>query len=321
MRGFVACSILLVTAATANAELADGRIWLDKMSRAMSELNYEGTFVYLHGNQMETVRILHSVNEKGEERERMISLTGAAREVIRDSNHVTCILPDSESVVVDKSHPRKPFPAAFHQDLDKLANYYDFHVLDDDRMVGVPVRVIAIQPRDKYRYGYRMWLGKKTNMLLKFDLTDGRGMPVEQMMFTDFKVRDHVALNEFEPALSGAGYTRSEVALNDQEQDSSPSHSWRVDRLPEGFMLTHHNQHFLPASSDRVEHMVFGDGLATVSVYVEKPDPNEENLQGISSMGAVNAYGARIAGHQITAVGEVPEATVEMIARSARPVQ
>ncbi len=321
MRGFVACSILLVTAATANAESTDGRFWLDKMSRAINELNYEGTFVYLHGNQMETVHILHSIDEKGEERERMISLTGAAREVIRDNKHVTCILPDSQSVVVDKSHPRKPFPAAFHQDLDKLADYYDFHVLDDDRMTGVPVRVIAIQPRDKYRYGYRMWLGKETNMLLKFDLTDAQGMPVEQVMFTDFKIRDRVALSEFEPALSGAGYTRSEVALEDQEQDSSPPHSWRVDRLPEGFMLTHHNRHFLPASPDRVEHMVFGDGLATVSVYVEKPDLNEENLQGISSMGAVNAYGARIAGHQVTAVGEVPEVTVEMIARSARPVQ
>lgn len=321
MRGFVACSILLITAATANAESVDGRFWLDKMSRAINELNYEGTFVYLHGNQMETVHILRSVNEQGEETERMISLTGAAREVIRDSKHVTCILPDSQSVVVDKSHPRKPFPAAFHQNLDKLANYYDFHVLDDDRMTGVPVRVIAVQPRDKYRYGYRMWLGKKTNMLLKFDLTDAQGIPVEQVMFTDFKVRDSIAPSEFEPALSGAGYTRSEVAVEGAEHESSPSHSWRVDRLPEGFMLTHHNRHFLPASPDRVEHMVFGDGLATVSVYVEKPDPDEENLQGISSMGAVNAYGARIAGHQVTAVGEVPGVTVEMIARSARPVQ
>jgi len=32
----------------------------------------------------------------------------------------------------------------------------------------------------------------------------------------------------------------------------------------------------------------------------------------------MNAYGARVDGHQITVVGEVPEATVKMIARSVQ---
>jgi len=320
MRPFVAW-LLLLTTAVAGAETNDGRAWLDKMSRAINELNYEGTFVYLHGNQMETVHILHSVDETGEERERLVSLNGAAREVIRDGDNVTCILPDSQSVVVDQSHPRKPFPETFHQDLNKIGSYYLFKVLGEDRMAGAQTRIIAVQPKDYYRYGYRVWLDKDTNMLLKFDLTDREGMPVEQVMFTDFKVRDQIGLHEFKPALIGAGYKRSEVAVSSPEQQSPAPPSWHVDKLPKGFMSTHHNHHFLPASPDRVEHMVFSDGLATVSVYVEKPGSNQESLQGTSSMGAVNAYGTQVAGHQVTAVGEVPGVTVEMIARSARPVQ
>ena len=68
--------------------------------------------------------------------------------------------------------------------------------------------------------------------------------------------------------------------------------------------------------STGTEHLVFSDGLATVSVYVETVTGDSEPLGGLSSMGAVNAYGAVADGHQITVVGEVPAATVEMMARS-----
>jgi sigma-E factor negative regulatory protein RseB len=62
--------------------------------------------------------------------------------------------------------------------------------------------------------------------------------------------------------------------------------------------------------------MVYSDGLATVSVYVEQLPAPEDAFNGLSTMGAVNAYGRLLEGHQITVVGEVPPVTVELIARS-----
>src|SRR3990167_7455154 len=97
MKRLIASLLLMACVTGVRADSADGREWLDKMSRAINETSFEGTFVYLHGDQLETIRILHSVDEKGQERERLVSLTGTAREVIRDGSKVTCILPDSRS--------------------------------------------------------------------------------------------------------------------------------------------------------------------------------------------------------------------------------
>ena len=68
-----------------------------------------------------------------------------------------------------------------------------------------------------------------------------------------------------------------------------------------------------------MEHLVYSDGLATVSVFVEKIDPNTKpGMEGLSNMGAVHAYVMRADGHQVTTVGEVPAETITLIAKSRR---
>jgi sigma-E factor negative regulatory protein RseB len=72
----------------------------------------------------------------------------------------------------------------------------------------------------------------------------------------------------------------------------------------------------MDTSHTPVNHLVYSDGLAMVSVFVEALVDGEEVLQGYSSRGAVNAF-SRVAGdHQITVVGEVPLTTVRRIAAS-----
>jgi sigma-E factor negative regulatory protein RseB len=70
-------------------------------------------------------------------------------------------------------------------------------------------------------------------------------------------------------------------------------------------------------TNDVVEHFVFTDGLATMSVYIEKAVA-EKRFVGESQMGAIHAYGAQLNGFQITAVGEVPAQTVKKFALSAK---
>ena len=88
--------VLLVTTGQVVAQ-ESARQWLNEMSSAMQALDYDGTFVYLHDNKLETMRIIHQVTEGGE-KERLVSLTGSPREVLRDDRVVTCIMPDSKSV-------------------------------------------------------------------------------------------------------------------------------------------------------------------------------------------------------------------------------
>ena len=175
------------------------------MSVAMQTLNYQGTFVYLHGSEIETMRIIHSRDESGE-LERLLSLNGEAREVIRDNNSVTCIWPGTRAVTVSKARPRKPFPASIPK-AEELDAHYRIVTQGEARIAGMPARVVAIQPRDEFRYGYRIWLDRETDLLLRSDLLDNTQRPVEQVMFTELQVVDHIPAERFKPVLSGTGYT------------------------------------------------------------------------------------------------------------------
>ena len=303
-------------AATGSEEAQE---WLRQMSQAAQELTYRGTFVYLHDGRLEAVRIIHRAAE-GDEQERMIALTGEAREVIRDNERVTCILPKSKAVMVGRSLPRKPFPSALPHDLHTLSDNYEFLAMGDDRVSGLPSRIVLIRPRDDFRYGYRLWLDQDNNLLLKSDLIDAEGRAIEQMMFTDMQVLDEVPAGDLEPALEGEGYTVIGHADQPANADAAGAidSDWAVADLPAGFVLTHHNRHPMPSAQGEVEHLVLSDGLATVSVYIEPHHPERRGLSGLSSMGAVHALGVHRGDYQITVVGEVPRLTVERIEQSVQ---
>ncbi len=306
--------VLLVTTGQVVAQ-ESARQWLNEMSSAMQALDYDGTFVYLHDNKLETMRIIHQVTEGGE-KERLVSLTGSPREVLRDDRVVTCIMPDSKSVMIGQSRPRQPFPV-LPKDLDALSRYYRLEDAGEDRMTGYMTRVIKIKPRDALRYGYRFWIDKKTRMLLKFDLADVDGKAIEQVMFTSLGIGNRIPATALKPALTGDGYTwyRQENTGNRPAKKTDVP-GWTVDRLPAGFSMVHFQHKHMLKNNASTDHMVFSDGLATVSVYVEKLPEGETPVTGLSSMGAMNAYRTEVDGYQITVVGEVPRTTVQMIARS-----
>lgn len=307
-------TLLLVVAGHASAQ-DSARQWLDEMSSALQTLDYDGTFVYLHDGRLDAMRIIHQVSDGGQ-RERLVSLTGSAREVLRDDKAVTCIKPDNKSVMIGKSRPRPPFPV-LPKDLGKTSHYYNIEDGGDDRMAGYNARVIAITPKDEFRYGYRFWIEQNTRMLLKYDLSDPDGMPIEQVMFTRLVIGADIPQSALQPSLTGDGYTwhRQEDVRNAAAMASGKP-GWQVAQLPAGFTLTDFQQKRMREEGEAAEHMVFSDGLATVSVYVEKRMQQDDSLNGLSSMGAMNAYGLMLDGYQVMVVGEVPPATVRMIAHS-----
>jgi sigma-E factor negative regulatory protein RseB len=306
--------LLLVAAALPVHAENQARQWLDGMSEALQNLDYDGTFVYLHDNKLEAMRIIHQRDGK-DEKERLVSLTGSAREVIRDNQSVTCIMPDSKSVMVGRSRPRQLFPAV-PRDLTSIEKYYRFENHGDDRMAGVMAQVVTITPRDDYRYGYRFWIAKDSKMLLKSDLNGAHGAPIEQVMFTQLGVGKKIS-EEGMPATPGEdapAWHHQDIGGAVTAEPGEPR--WEVRRLPEGFSLTNYQRKRMRPDGKGTEHLVYSDGLATVSVYVETASADDNPLTGLSRMGAMNAYGAIVDGHQVVVVGEVPEVTVEMMAHS-----
>jgi sigma-E factor negative regulatory protein RseB len=306
--------VLLTTAGQVCAQ-ESARQWLDEMSSALQTLDYDGTFVYLHDNKLETMRIVHQQTEGGE-KERLVSLTGSPREVLRDDRAVTCIMADSKSVMIGKRRSHQPFPVV-PKDLDALSDYYHLEDAGEDRMTGYMTRVIKIKPRDALRYGYRFWIDKETRMPLKFDLTGVDGKAIEQVMFTSLGVGDRIPAAALKPSLTGDGYTWYRQESSDRKTvKNTDAPGWTVERLPAGFRMVSFQHKRMRQDSVSAEHMVFSDGLATVSVYVEKLAEGKTPVTGPSNMGAMNAYRAEVDGYQVTVIGEVPRATVQMIARS-----
>jgi sigma-E factor negative regulatory protein RseB len=221
--------------------------------------------------------------------------------------------------MVGQSRPRQPFPVV-PDDLESLSRYYQLQEAGDDRIAGYMARVITITPRDRFRYGYRFWIDTGNYMLLKSDLTGVDGKAIEQVMFTRLNVGDRLPVDALQPSLTGDGYNWTRQGTDNRAPAAEAElPAWIVKQLPAGFERTDFQRKRMRKEGARAEHQVFSDGLATMSVYIEKLDTDSEAFQGLSSMGAMNAFGAVVDGHQVTVVGEVPQATVQMVARSVTP--
>lgn len=302
------------------------REWLNRMNHALTNLDYQGTLVYHHDNQLDAIRIVHIANENGEH-ERLTSLNGAPREVVRTQDTVTCILPDDESVTLDRRLTTNLFPSMPPSQVDDLGKHYQFKLGGLDRVAGLTARVISIDPRDQYRYGYRLWLEHETGMLLRSELLDTDGEPVEQVMFTEISLGDHIPLSALEPQFtslpvdfgprppSQPADIRTESAALRPEAVGQHSLEWAAASVPPGFHLKSHEWEKLSEDAPPAEHLVFTDGLSSVSVYVEDADRAAAAVpRGGSRMGAISAFSRQHDGYRITVVGEVPPVTVRSIA-------
>lgn len=306
---------LVIQGGTASEQSAQQ--WLAKMADAIRTLNYDGTFVYRNGDRMESMRIIHRASS-GDERERMFSLTGPAREVLRDKDKVTCILPDRQSVVVAKSRPRS---VALHdfEPREGFARFYRLAARAGERVAGRETALVSVDPIDEYRYGYRLWLDRLTGLLLKSELVNDQGNALEQIVYTNIRLPAHIPDNLLAPAISGEGYTwYSNDKSVSRTADSEPGRQWIVNWLPKGFEVSDRAYDLRSASRNSVEHLVYSDGLAAMSVFIERLDDAKERLRGPSGMGALNAYGSVIGDYQVTVVGEVPKVTVEKVGQSIR---
>ncbi len=298
---------LSVFAPLASAQEDDARRWLRRMVESSQTLNYTGTFVYVQGQHLEAMRIIHGHDEDGE-RQRLVSLNGAAREVVVADDRLAGRLPRQRVILRGGGKQYTGLPVSLPVELGSLERLYRFEVLGDDRIAGKPTRVIGVMPRDSLRFGYHLWLDQETGMVLRSVLLDEHGQVVEQLMFTNLEVTEGIP-----PALLEAGQPApAEVGM--QAEDAESASGWHLASLPTGFVEARHGRFHGHGKLRATEHIVLTDGLATVSVFLEEMAGADPVLEGPSSLGAMNAFGRIVDGHQVLVVGEVPVETVEMIA-------
>ncbi len=322
LKFFFAISALLIGSISfvnADSSTPDPKVLIDEMSKASRDLNYDGVFIYRLGNQMDTMRIIHKSGEDGIH-ERLISLTGHAREIIRNKDQVKCFYPEDKKVVVHKSRLGKLVSTYLPNPIKSISEFYSFELAGEDRIAGMNAWIVNIRPNDKYRYGYQLWIEKKSHLLLKSELKNQLGVTLEQIMFAQLNIVDDIDDALLQPSISGKGFAwyNNMKSVNFKVDNDK---QWQVTSMPDGFSMSEQEKEAMMNSYMPVEHYVYTDGLAMVSIYVEKLDQKDNLKAGLSSFGGVNTYSTQVEGYQITAVGEVPKATVQLMANSVKSFQ
>jgi sigma-E factor negative regulatory protein RseB len=307
---------LALTLTTARAADEDARAWLERMNHALATRNYDGTFFHLRDGKVETLRIIHRV-EKGRVAERLVSLD-SGREIVRNDKELTCYLPDQRRVLVEPRQAEGPLLGTLPDFDAAVTENYELEKLPPARLLGRNTQVIAVNPNDAYRFGYRLWIDDETALPLKTQTCDEQGNVVEQVLFANITLPDSIPPSAVTPQVDARGLQWVKQPAPTQAS-AAVAQLWRPGKVPPGFRLTATNTQLMDGSKSPVAHLVYSDGLASVSVFIETKSPDREQMNGLARVGSAFAFSTTVRGHQVTAVGEVPAQTVQLIANSTKP--
>jgi sigma-E factor negative regulatory protein RseB len=309
-----AALLLLVLSPAVHAE--DAAQWLARAAHAARNLNYVGTIVYQIGPRVETSRLAH-LYDNGVELEKLVSLDGPAREVVRTQTDVRYYYPDVKLIKIEPRTFRNAFPSLSAEQQRSLSQYYDFHIVTGERIGGHAAEVVSFEPRDGLRYGHRFWSDSATGLLLKARILNERGDVVEQFSFTDLQVNAKIDRSLVEPSWPDTppDWRIREGSGGDVKLQET---GWSVSRIPPGFAKIMEGFRKLRGKPEPVAHLVFSDGLVAISVFIE-PMPPSVGATGLTQQGGLNIYSFRLDDHLVTALGEAPGATVRQIATSVVP--
>ena len=294
----------------------DAWLALQKTAYAARELNYQGVFVYQNGKQSRSVQITH-MNNNGQEMTRNLVLdngvqAGQPREVYSQGNDILIVRPKNEKMVIEKRRGQNLFPAMLPTDLQSLKASYNTRVLATEMIAGRGAQVIELIPNDTFRYGYKIWADAEFGLLLKMTLLDSKKQTLEQIEFTQLSMLNSQDVNWFQPKID----VKKNYVTEDVSAVNHVDTNWIVAELPTGYVKVDHVTLNLPGKTAPVDQMIFSDGIASVSLFIEPITKGMHPKMGHMLIGSTNICANVIDSYQITVVGEVPEATVMQIAKA-----
>lgn len=309
---------LLVAASGALADplAQDDLNWLKKMVIAAHQTDYSGTFIYQSGNYVEISRITH-LSDGENEHERLEGLDGERSEIIRKNDQVWCYLGDSK-VMVAKREGVRTFPALLPEQFSLLQENYVIRPGDEDRVAGFHAHSIIFQPRDKMRYTHKMWAHSDSGLLLKAEVLDEHDHVIEQYAFTQLSIGGDIDRKWMVPNKSTDQDASGNAASPPNERTIAKESGWQVYALPVGFKKITEVSRRLRGSHSPVTHLVYSDGLAGISVFIEKLSDKPGAKPGLYSKGAIQVFTKVLDANLLTVVGEVPPRTVMQVAESVR---
>jgi sigma-E factor negative regulatory protein RseB len=307
-----------IVSAFADPLRVDETNWLKTMSYAAHQTDFSGVFVYQSGGRVEMSRITH-VSDADGEHERLEGLDGEKRELIRNNDQVW-LYADGQKVKVEKRQIKSHFPALLPEQLSLLKENYTIRQEEEVEVAGYHTHAVVFQPKDNLRYIRKMWAHNDSGLLLKAVVLDDRGYIIEQYAFMQLSINGNIDrkwITQDKPVPAKSSKQFEVTSLLKPEPLTEPC-GWQVDAMPMGFKKIFERRRNFHENQEPVIHLVFSDGLAGISVFIEKVKDMAYIHSGLSGQGAVHLYNRIVGDHLITVVGEVPPRTVIQVGDSVR---
>jgi sigma-E factor negative regulatory protein RseB len=307
-------AVALVACAAQAAPGEDPLAWLQRAAQAARATSYAGTFVHTNGDRTSTVRITHSI-VGSDEHERIEPLDGPSYEIVRKNDEIFCHFPDAKTVRLDRRVTARFFPAVLTGSPSAVAASYDVKLGPTERVLGHDCRWIRLEPRDAMRHGQSVCSEVATGLVIRARTFNDRRQPIEHYTFTDLKMGAQAPRSDVK-SIFEARVKRWMSDSQPREETKTMDTGWGVTNAPAGFFKVAELQRSLPGRQHPVSQLIYSDGLASLSVFVE-PNKGPSRIAEASSEDGATTFFVRPMGETLVSVlGEVPLATAQQVARS-----
>ncbi|MES2888415.1 MAG: MucB/RseB C-terminal domain-containing protein [Pseudomonadota bacterium] len=305
--GLIPWGVLAAPALDAN----DTRAWLSRIHQAASQNNFQGTFVVSGGGSVSSARISHFC-EGSHQYEHIESLDGQARHVFRHNSAVHTVWPQTKVAQVERREFDGTFPALLQVADARFADFYEVKRQSGDRVAGHETDVLVLQPRDAYRFGYRLWAEKNSGLLLRADVLGERNEVLETSVFSEVRIGIKAQADSvLRPMKRLDGYRVIRPSMVTTKLESE---GWTLKQAVPGFQPVSCVKRPLEVQADtpmtEVVQAIFSDGLTYVSVFIEPFQAARHAQPMQTSLGATQTLTRRQGEAWITVVGDVPSATL-----------
>ncbi|MEJ8837070.1 MucB/RseB C-terminal domain-containing protein [Ramlibacter sp. AN1133] len=284
--------------------------WLSRMQEASLQRSYVGTFVVSSSNgAMASARIWHACDGQRQV-ERIDSLSGEKRSTFRRDDEVLTFLPESRTVRSERREALGLFPELAKADDSAIPEFYTARRVGSDRVAGFDADIVQVLPRDGLRFGYRIWSEKKSGLVIKLQTLDDQGHVLEQAAFSELQLDAPVRMDRLSHMMIVPEGWR--VEKTDAVKTTAAAEGWTLRQQVAGFK----SLNCYKRRAEGVLQWIFSDGLASVSLFVEDFDRERHLREGVFASGATHTLTRRVQEWWVTAVGEVPPATLKAFSLS-----
>lgn len=314
-------ALLVLAGSLQAAVIPEPQKLLRQMVESSRKMTFHGDFVYQQGGRLETLSVAHFVDGAGVEKERIVYLDGAPREIVRAGNNLTFSNDKQEGVRFEHGS-LMPMMGKFSGLISD--QHYDLKIAGLDRVAGREAVLLMLIPKDRFRYGYQLWLDRKTSLLLKTIMIDDNGRVMERMQFTRLEVPSSLPASVIAAIEKKPAATQKVVPVQSFEALKPKPLAWETGWIPDGFTMKNRSLRPSPVSQHDVDALIFSDGVASFSVFVEQDETRvlsqaSENIGALAAVSKIYRDGEDY--YHVTVIGEVPLSTAERVAVSVRPVK